>query len=222
MTMFSSSGTDDLPLDVLWEDGERIFCRIGRVDGRGERRDLIAVRSAAEGPASATIARLVHEYELRDYLDGAWAARPLELMKERGQVVLVLETKGSGPLDRLPVPAKDLGQFLRLAVSLSEALGRLHERGLIHKDIKPGNILASAATDRIWLTGFGIASRVPREKQSPDPPELISGTLAYMAPEQTRRMNRTIDSRSDLYALGVTFYQMLTSAPPFTASDPME
>src|SRR5580704_5826072 len=222
MTMFSSSGTDDLPLDVLWEDGERIFCRTWRVDATGEQKELMAVRSAAAGPASAIIAHLTHEYELKDYLDGAWATRPLELVKERGQVVLVLETPGSGPLERLTVPAKDLGQFLRLAISSSDALGRLHERGLIHKDIKPGNILVSAAADRIWLTGFGIASRFPREKQSPDPPELIAGTLAYMAPEQTGRMNRSIDSRSDLYALGVTFYQMLTGALPFAASDPME
>src|SRR5580704_2204355 len=222
MTMCSSSGTDDLPLDVLWEDGERIFCRIWRVDAIGERKEIMAVRCAAEGPASATMARLTHEYKLRDYLDGAWALRPIELMKEHGQAVLVLETQGSGPLDRLAVPAKDLGQFLRFAISLSDALGRLHERGLIHKDIKPGNILVSAAANRIWLTGFGIASRFPREKQSPDPPELIAGTLAYMAPEQTGRTNRSIDSRSDLYALGVTFYQMLTGNLPFAASDPME
>ena len=75
---------------------------------------------------------------------------------------------------------------------------------------------------RCWLTGFGIASRLPRERQSPEPPEVIAGTLAYMAPEQTGRMNRSIDSRSDLYALGVTLYEMLTGSLPFTASDPME
>ena len=69
--------------------------------------------------------------------------------------------------------------------------------------------LASAALDRAWLTGFGIASRLPRERQRPDPPEFIAGTLAYMAPEQTGRMNRSIDSRSDLYSLGVTLYEML-------------
>ena len=74
----------------------------------------------------------------------------------------------------------------------------------------------------VWLTGFGIASRLPRERQAPAPPEVIAGTLAYMAPEQTGRMNRSIDSRSDLYALGVTFYEMLTGSLPFTAADPME
>jgi predicted ATPase/signal transduction histidine kinase len=116
----------------------------------------------------------------------------------------------------------ELSQFLRLAVGLASALGKLHQRCLIHKDIKPANILVDSASGAVWLTGFGIASRLPRERQSAEPPEMIAGTLAYMAPEQTGRMNRSIDSRSDLYSLGVTFYQMLTGALPFSASDPME
>src|SRR5262249_6048411 len=81
------------------------------------------------------------------------------------------------------------------------AVGKLHQRGLVHKDIKPANILVNGPTGEVRLTGFGIASRLPRERQSPHPPETIAGTLAYMAPEQTGRMNRSIDSRSDLYAL---------------------
>ena len=80
----------------------------------------------------------------------------------------------------------------------------------------------NVATGQVWLTGFGITSRLPRERQSPEPPELVAGTLAYMAPEQTGRMNRSINSRSDLYSLGVTLYEMLTGALPFMASDPME
>ena len=102
------------------------------------------------------------------------------------------------------------------------ALRRVHERGLIHKDIKPANILADPASGGVWLTGFGIASRLPRERQALAPPEVIAGTLAYMAPEQTGRMNRSVDSRSDLYALGITFYEMLTGTLPFSAADPME
>ena len=98
----------------------------------------------------------------------------------------------------------------------------MHARGLIHKDIKPANILVDVASGGVWLTGFGIASRLPRERPNPEPPEVIAGTLAYMAPEQTGRMNRSIDSRSDLYSLGVTFYEMLTGTLPFTAADPME
>jgi len=94
--------------------------------------------------------------------------------------------------------------------------------GLIHKDLKPANILVDAASGSVRLTGFGIASRLPRERQAPGPPEEIAGTLAYMAPEQTGRMNRSVDSRSDLYACGVVLYEMLTGALPFSAADPME
>src|SRR6202043_3427249 len=129
---------------------------------------------------------------------------------------------GGVPLDRLLGRPLDVSHFLRIAIPLAGALRHLHERGLIHKDIKPANILVDADSGGVWLTGFGIASRLPRERQVPAPPEMIAGTLAYMAPEQTGRINRSIDSRSDLYALGVTFYRMLTGRLPFTAADPME
>jgi serine/threonine protein kinase len=137
-------------------------------------------------------------------------------------VAPVSEHPGGEPLDRLLGQPLELSHFLRLAVGLAAALARLHKRGLIHKDIKPANILVNSATGAIRITGFGMASRLPREGRSLEPPEVIAGTLAYMAPEQTGRMNRSIDSRSDLYSLGVTFYEMLTGVLPFKASDPME
>ena len=101
-------------------------------------------------------------------------------------------------------------------------MGRFHARRLIHRDIKPGNILVNVQTAEAWLTGFGVATRLPRYRQSPEPPEIIAGTLAYMAPEQTGRMNRSIDSRSDLYSLGVTLYEMFVGALPFESSDPLD
>src|SRR5262249_17574935 len=101
-------------------------------------------------------------------------------------------------------------------------LNQLHKRELIHKDVKPGNVLVNSATGDVRLMGFGIASRLLRDRQSPEPPEFIAGTLPYIAPEQTGRMNRSIDSRSDLYAFGVTLYEVLIGSLPFTASDPME
>src|SRR6266542_4074830 len=116
----------------------------------------------------------------------------------------------------------ELGLFLRLAIGLAAALRELHARGIMHKDLKPSKVLVDAAKGQVWLMGFGIASHLRRERQAPEPPEVIAGTLAYMAPEQTGRMNRSIDSRSDLYALGVTLYEMLTGSHPFTATDPME
>ena len=136
--------------------------------------------------------------------------------------MLVLEDPGGEPLARLLGQPWEITSFLRVAIGLATALGRLHQRGLIHKDVKPAHVLVNAATGAVWLTGFGIASRLPRERQAPAPPEVIAGTLAYMAPEQTGRMNRSIDSRSDLYACGVTLYEMLTGVLPFSAADPME
>lgn len=127
-------------------------------------------------------------------------------MHGAGRTVLVLDDVGGEPLGHLLGKPLEVERFLRLAMAVTSALGKLHQRGLVHKDIKPANLLLNEATREVRLTGFGIASRFARERQSPSPPETIAGTLAYMAPEQTGRMNRSIDSRSDLYALGVTLY----------------
>ena len=218
----SYNSSEDGALQVLWEDGERVFCRTWREGPWGRRQEFTAVICAGERPAPGSINRLTHEYGLRDHLDAAWALRPLDLVYERGQAILLMEPVQGEPLDRLIGRPMEVGRFLRLAVALSAALGPLHQRGFIHKDIKPTNILVDVATEQIRLTGFGIASRLPRERQAPGPPEVIAGTLAYMAPEQTGRMNRSVDSRSDLYSLGVTLYEMLTGSLPFAASDPME
>jgi serine/threonine protein kinase len=121
-----------------------------------------------------------------------------------------------------------IGTVSNVASRLCEAkpgqilVSPLHAAGLVHKDIKPANILVNDATGEVRLSGFGLASHLSRERQAIEPPEALAGALAYMAPEQTGRMNRSIDSRSDLYALGITYYQMLTGALPFTADDPME
>src|SRR5258705_3986391 len=220
--MNSLGAGGDSSLEVLWEDGERVLCRGWRDDGDGDRSAVLAVLSAAEPPTPGFVERLAHEYGLKDELDDRSAVRPLALVREHGRTVLLLEDPGGEPLDRLLGRPLEMGRFLRFATGLSAALCQLHQRGLIHKDIKPVNVLVNSTTGQVWLTGFGIASRLPRERQSPEPPELIAGTLAYMAPEQTGRMNRSVDSRSDLYSLGVTLYEMLTGALPFMASDPME
>jgi PAS domain S-box-containing protein len=215
-----SLGASDL--SVLCEDGERVLCRGWRADGDGARTAVLAVVSAAELATPGFVDRLAHEYALKDELDGGSAARPLALVREHGRTMLLLEDPGGDPLDRLLGRPMEIGRFLRFATGLSTALRHVHERGLIHKDVKPTNVLVDSATGQVWLTGFGIASRLPRERLALAPPESIAGTLAYMAPEQTGRMNRSVDSRSDLYSLGVTMYEMLTGALPFMASDPME
>jgi PAS domain S-box-containing protein len=206
-------------MGTLWEGGDFILSRSTPGD---TGRSVLVLAPVLERPAPGIIARLEHEYSLRDELDSDWAVRPLALTRREGRPILILEDPGGEPLNRLLGQPMELSRFLRLAIGLVHALGKLHQRGLIHKDIKPANILVNAEGSGVWLTGFGIASRLPRERQFPEPPEVIAGTLAYMAPEQTGRMNRSIDSRSDLYSLGVTFYEMLTGSLPFKADDPME
>jgi predicted ATPase/signal transduction histidine kinase/ActR/RegA family two-component response regulator len=176
----------------------------------------------AENASAGRLERLEHEYALKPDLDAVWSARPIELSRHRNRLALVLEDPGGVVLDRLIGRPLGITGFLRIAISLAGALRQAHARGLIHKDIKPANILVDVASGGVWLTGFGIASRLPRERPNPDPPEVIAGTLAYMAPEQTGRMNRSIDARSDLYSLGITFYEILTGTLPFTATDPLE
>jgi predicted ATPase/signal transduction histidine kinase/GAF domain-containing protein len=191
--------------------------------GRGAGLDpILLVAPAMEGPAVDCVRRLEREYALRTELNPCWAAKPVAFAHYCNRRALVLHDPGGVPLDGLLGGALNVQQFLSIAVPLAAACRQMHETSLIHKDIKPANVLVDTTGGGVWFTGFGIASRLPREHQDPVPPEVVAGTLAYMAPEQTGRMNRSIDSRSDLYALGATLYEMLTGAPPFTASDPME
>jgi PAS domain S-box-containing protein len=193
-----------------------------RGKSKGDESGILVVSPVTEHPPPQILQWQEHAYSLKEELDPAWAARPIAIARHWDRTVLVLEDPGGEPLDQLLGQPSELGLFLRLAIGLSRAVGQLHQSGIIHKDIKPGNVLVNSVTGQCWLRGFGFASRFPRERQAAEAPEFIAGTLAYMAPEQTGRMNRSIDSRSDLYSLGVTFYEMLTGSLPFTASDPME
>ena len=206
-------------LESLRKGAEFVLYRGQRETGPSH---ILAVAPISKRPAQGALSRLEHEYALRTRLDAEWAVLPLDLVSDNGRTVLVLDDPGGEPLNRVLEHPLGLVSFLGIAAGLATALAGLHARGLIHKDVKPANILVDLITNRVWLTGFGIASELPRERQAPEPPETIAGTLAYMAPEQTGRMNRSIDSRSDLYSLGVTLYEILTGSLPFTASDPME
>jgi PAS domain S-box-containing protein len=192
---------------------------------QGNTAPVLAIALTAQHPSPLSLRRLEHEYSLAIELDPAWAAKPLTLARHKGRTILVLSDPGGEPLDL--VLERDRGRplgltrVLNIAVGLASALGQVHRRGLMHKDVKPANVLVNDAGE-VWLMGFGIASQLPQERQAPAPPEIVAGTLAYMAPEQTGRMNRSVDTRSDLYSLGVTLYQTLTGALPFAATDPLE
>ena len=204
---------------MLGGDGEFAVSRLESAAGLPSR---LMVSPVLDQPLPSSLAKLEHAFSLGRDLEGSWAARPVELAKFRGRLALVIEDPGGTFLDKLIGKTLEIGNLLRQAISLAKALGSLCSRGFIHRDIKPSNFIVNLATDEAWLTSFGLALRLPRHRQPPEPPEAIAGTLAYMAPEQTGRINRSVDSRSDLYSLGVTFYEMFVGELPFTASDPME
>jgi PAS domain S-box-containing protein len=209
-------------LHTILEDGEFVLCRgYDASDTASPSPSMLVVMPRSQHPRPQTVQMLEHEHSLRDELDPAWAVRPLALRAHHGRTALACEDPGGEPLIHRTGTPMDVGECLRVGAGLAAALRQLHGRGLIHKDIKPANVMIDWTADRVWLRGFGIASRLARERRLPEPPEFISGTLAYMAPEQTGWMNRSIDARSDLYALGVVLYELLTGTLPFTASDPM-
>ena len=205
-------------LETLWKDGDLV---LSRSTGPGDPAAVLVLAPASEQPAPGIIARLERTYALREKLDPSSVAWPLRLVQHRGLPALLMEDPGGTPLARLLGRPWELPQFLRVAIGVAVALGRIHSRGLIHRDVNPAKILVNPATGHSWFIGISFASRLPRG-QVPATPEEIAGTLAYMAPEQTGRMNRSIDARSDLYSFGVTLYEMLTGTLPFTATDPIE
>src|SRR5271163_2921138 len=220
--MSNLSGPSGYELVPLREGADFTLYR-GRQHGNPS--PVLAIALSAEQPSPQSLQRLEHEYSLAAELDRSWAAKPQALTRHEGRTFLILNDPGGEPLDgileRNQGQPLDLTRVLRIAIGLAKTLGQVHQHGLIHKDIKPANVLVDD-TGNAWLTGFGIASRLPRERQSPVAPEIIAGTLAYMAPEQTGRMNRSMDARGDLYSLGVTLYEMFTGTLPFAAADPLE
>ena len=175
---------------------------------------------SARHEQQASRARLEHEYALRGELDPDWAATPLILLHCTSTLALVLVDSGASPLRLLPGRALALPDFLRTGAAIVAAMVQMHRHDIVHKDLRPEHILRDPATGSVRLTGFGIAARLCSLPQAPD--AQFSGSLPYMAPEQTGRINRAIDTRSDLYSLGVLLYQLLCGELPFSASEPMQ
>ncbi|HEX7910510.1 MAG TPA: AAA family ATPase [Paraburkholderia sp.] len=205
--------------ETLCDDSEFVLSRVSRRDGA---ETWLAVTLPALQPAADSQARLEHAYELRSLLDGRFVTRPHALIEHRGSAALVLEDPGGISLSTMPMGSLPLGRFLAIASNLAAALGALHERSLIHKDIRPANVLVNLDTGGVALTGFGIASSVTGEPPASTRPDVIAAALAYLAPERTGRMNRPVDSRADLYSLGITFYEMLTGEFPYRANSAIE
>ena len=193
---------------------------------RGRRSDdgtpIILKIPRAEFPSLREAARLRREYEVTNSLNIHGVVRCRDIVSPDVRPILIFDDLGGAALtELLRTQSMSLAMFLDYAIRLSEVLNELHARGIVHKDVKPRNIIVRESGD-LFLTDFGICSELSREGSTPRGPDRLEGTLAYMSPEQTGRMNRVVDSRSDLYSAGMTFYEMLCGKPPFALSDPME
>jgi predicted ATPase/serine phosphatase RsbU (regulator of sigma subunit) len=175
----------------------------------------------AEHPTGAQVARLRHEHALLSTLELPSVVRTLGLVKHGRGDALVLEDLGDRSLESLFRERRpSLAEFLEVAIGMAGAVAALHSRAIIHKDLKPHHFLVGDGG--LKVIDLGIATRLSSETQAATSANLLEGTLAYMSPEQTGRMNRSLDRRTDLYSLGVAFYHLLTGRLPFEASDPLE
>lgn len=174
-------------------------------------------------PTPGEIAYLKQEYEILRGLDIPGVIKAYGFEKWDNSFVIILEDFiGESLVTYAKNKKNDLKEFLSIAIKITEILGQIHEQSIIHKDINPKNILYNNQTKEVKIIDFGIASVLARETPEALNPNVLEGTLPYISPEQTGRMNRPVDFRSDFYSLGATFYELLTGYLPFEGNDPLE
>ncbi|MCX5848881.1 MAG: diguanylate cyclase [Deltaproteobacteria bacterium] len=174
-------------------------------------------------PTPSEIARFKQEYNLVKKLDIENIIKILDLVENNDKYAIIEEDFGGVSLKEI-LKTKELGlkSFLQISSKVSETLGLIHKKNIIHLDIKPDNILVNSQLSEVKIADFGISAVLTHANDQLYNPDVIEGTLSYMSPEQTGRMNRGVDYRTDMYSLGVTFYEMLTGEVPFKSKDPME
>jgi predicted ATPase/GAF domain-containing protein len=187
-------------------------------------RTAIAIKTLkAEYPSLEEVTYLKHEYEISQKLKIEGLINPFALENYQNGLALMCADFAGESLKKFITARKfTLSEFLPIAIQLVTVIAQLHQNHIIHKDIQPCNILINARTGRVQIIDLSLSSCLSREERTIHRLDLLEGNLAYMSPEQTGRMNRSIDRRTDFYSLGVTFYEMLTGQLPFSITNPLE
>ncbi|WP_017660645.1 trifunctional serine/threonine-protein kinase/ATP-binding protein/sensor histidine kinase [Baaleninema simplex] len=189
-----------------------------------DRRPVILKTPRADYPDLVDLARIRHEHEIAKSLDSPYLVKAYGLVSYRNHhLAAVYEDIGGQSLEAIARHQRlSLLECLDIAVQLSQALRDLHLAKIVHKDIKPQNVIYNRDSGRVQLIDFGIASRLSQERPNLNPVNTLEGTLAYLSPEQTGRTNRPLDFKSDFYSFGVTLYELLTGQLPFRSDDALE
>jgi predicted ATPase/signal transduction histidine kinase/CheY-like chemotaxis protein/tRNA A-37 threonylcarbamoyl transferase component Bud32 len=190
---------------------------------KSDNKPVILKMLKQDYPTPSELSRYRQEYDITHNFELTGIIKAYRLEKLQKTLVIILEDFGGESLRELmadrPLTIKE---FLPLAIQITHSLGNIHKANIIHKDINPSNLVWEPVSKQLKIIDFGIASRLPRENPTLQNPEQLEGTLAYLSPEQTGRINRSIDYRTDLYSLGVTCYELLTGFLPFQGDEAME
>ena len=206
--------------EKLYEHGHSL---VYRARDKAHDRDVVLKILKLAYPTPEQLARFRAEYELTRNLTLEGVVRVHGLEKHDHSLIMVLEDFGGESLSKLmPSLRLDLADFLQLAIRIADILGEIHQHNTIHKDVNPSNIVWNRESDQVKIIDFGISTVLSRQTPSIRNPNQLEGNLPYISPEQTGRMNRSMDYRTDFYSLGVTLYELLTGDVPFVADDPME
>lgn len=191
---------------------------------REDNRPIIIKRLISGLQALDRQARYHQEFQLASSHSRRAIVRALELVEESDLLLICIEDMGGYSLSTLrkTYPLHELSIFFPLAMEIARALDQLHQLQIIHKDINPANIVFNVKSGEVELIDLGISSRLSHETPQLLPPSVLEGTLPYLSPEQSGRMNRRVDQRSDFYSLGVTFFELLTRRLPYEHQDPLE
>ncbi|WP_066633869.1 hybrid sensor histidine kinase/response regulator [Desulfolucanica intricata] len=207
------------PVEQLYNK-KSVVCRA--VSGTYNRPVILKILNTKYA-APDEITSFKREYEIICYLMSKGIVTAYGLEEYQSYLFMILEDTGGTSLDRiLPSGSIDLQTLLTLSVKITGIVGDIHRYGIVHKNINPSNITWNRETGRVQIIDFGLSMFLTRENPGAGDPKNLEGTLGYIAPEQTGRMNRPVDFRSDLYSLGATFYEMFTGRPPFVAGDVLE
>jgi predicted ATPase/tRNA A-37 threonylcarbamoyl transferase component Bud32 len=205
---------------LLYESANSLVYRAIR---EADNQPIILKLLKESYPTPQELVRYRTEYRITQELKKPGVVRVYDLQKYQNSLVMFVEDFGGESLTIwMQQRSFTLEEFLLVAIATTETLGQIHRANIIHKDINPSNIVYNPETKQLKIIDFGISTQLTRETPSLKNPNVLEGTLAYISPEQTGRMNRALDYRTDFYSLGVTFYELLTNKLPFKTEDALE